>query len=87
MAKADKTPARPTQEEIAARAYEIYIREGRPVGREKEHWMAAEAALIKERMMAQQPKKGSSISKGDLAGKSTGSTSGKATGSTGARKR
>jgi hypothetical protein len=87
MAKANKTPARPTQEEIAARAYEIYIREGRPVGREKEHWMAAEAALVKERTMAQPQKKGPSISKSDLTGKSTGSASGKATGSTGARKR
>lgn len=37
--------ARPTDEEIARRAYEIYEREGRQPGRELENWLAAEAEL------------------------------------------
>jgi hypothetical protein len=32
-------------EEIARKAYEIYEKEGRPKGREKEHWNRAEAEL------------------------------------------
>jgi hypothetical protein len=36
---------RPTDEEIAHRAYEIYEREGRQPGRELENWLAAEAEL------------------------------------------
>jgi hypothetical protein len=35
----------PTREEIAQRAYEIYVREGRPQGREQEHWREAEQQL------------------------------------------
>jgi hypothetical protein len=47
------SPQRPTHDEIAARAYEIYLREGRPAGREQEHWTAAEAELVKEKAAAQ----------------------------------
>lgn len=39
----------PTYSEIAARAYEIYEREGRPVGRDFDHWLAAETQLLAER--------------------------------------
>lgn len=37
-----------THEEISKRAKEIWEREGRPEGRDKEHWLAAEAELQKE---------------------------------------
>jgi len=36
---------RPTEAEVALRAYEIYEREGRPVGRHLEHWRCAQAEL------------------------------------------
>ena len=38
-----------TPEEIAACAYEIYEREGRPEGRDFDHWLAAEAQLSAQR--------------------------------------
>jgi hypothetical protein len=37
--------AAPTHAEVAARAYEIYEREGRPEGRHLEHWVQAETEL------------------------------------------
>ena len=39
------TLGRPSDEEIARRAYEIYEREGRQPGRELENWLKAEAEL------------------------------------------
>jgi hypothetical protein len=39
----------PTAEEIAQYAYLIWEREGRPVGREKEHWLQAETQLLATR--------------------------------------
>ena len=36
---------KPTREEIEVRAYEIYVEEGQPDGRELEHWLAAEKEL------------------------------------------
>jgi hypothetical protein len=35
----------PTNEEVAALAYSIWEQEGRPEGRDLEHWRAAEAQL------------------------------------------
>jgi len=35
----------PTHDEIAAHAYEIYLREGCVAGRELDHWLQAEAEL------------------------------------------
>jgi len=35
----------PTHEQIAARAYEIFIERGRPQGRDLDHWLEAEAQL------------------------------------------
>ena len=35
----------PTHDEIAAHAYEIYLREGCVVGRDLDHWLQAEAEL------------------------------------------
>ena len=39
------TSARPTDEQIALRAYEIYEREGCQPGTELQNWLAAEAEL------------------------------------------
>ena len=41
--------ARPSDEEIARRAYEIYEREGRQPGRELQNWLAAEEELTGSR--------------------------------------
>jgi hypothetical protein len=35
----------PTHDDIALRAYEIYLRDGAPHGRDLEHWLRAEAEL------------------------------------------
>lgn len=36
----------PTHDEIAAQAYQIYLREGAQPGRELDHWLRAEAELM-----------------------------------------
>jgi len=36
-----ETRRQPTEQEIAARAHEIYEAQGRPDGRAEEHWFAA----------------------------------------------
>jgi len=36
-----------THEEIATRAYFIYVSAGRPVGRQMQHWLEAEAQLTR----------------------------------------
>lgn len=41
-----QTRALPLREEIEHRAYEIWEREGRPEGRDIEHWFAAERQLL-----------------------------------------
>ena len=38
--------------EIAARAYTIWEREGRPGGRALQHWLKAEAELLRERRLS-----------------------------------
>lgn len=48
MAKNMKTHRKPTHEEIAACAHQIYESEGRPEGKAMEHWLQAEAQLIAE---------------------------------------
>jgi hypothetical protein len=50
------TPAAPTREEIAACAYSIWEQEGRPEGREVEHWLAAEIQLHQTRGLSEPPK-------------------------------
>jgi hypothetical protein len=35
-----------TADEVARRAYELYLEEGRPEGRQMEHWLRAEAELL-----------------------------------------
>jgi hypothetical protein len=43
---ASAVPAlRPTHDDVALRAYEIWEREGRPAGRDQEHWSLAESEL------------------------------------------
>jgi len=39
--------APPTAEMVAARAYAIYLEEGRPKSRQLEHWIRAEAELLR----------------------------------------
>jgi hypothetical protein len=52
MSKNAKSYQTPTHEEIAACAQAIYEREGRPQGRQMQHWLQAEAQLIAERKAA-----------------------------------
>ena len=40
---------RPTDEEIAARAYDLYRRRGAADGHDQDDWLRAEADLIEER--------------------------------------
>ncbi|GAB4193662.1 MAG: hypothetical protein Kow00105_07810 [Phycisphaeraceae bacterium] len=35
----------PTQEQISLRAYEIWLRKGRPMGQDLENWLEAESEL------------------------------------------
>ena len=42
-----------SSDEIAARAYEIYVREGRSDGRDMDHWLQAESELRTERQQRQ----------------------------------
>jgi hypothetical protein len=49
MSKSHKGHEGPSNEEIAAYAYDIYIQEGRPEGKHQEHWLQAEAHLIADR--------------------------------------
>jgi hypothetical protein len=53
-----------THEEISKRAREIWEREGRPEGRDKEHWLQAEAELRQESLQTQS---GSNITSQDNA--------------------
>ncbi len=36
----------PSHEAVAALAYATYVSEGSPAGRDRQHWFAAEAALL-----------------------------------------
>ena len=47
--KLTKQESKPTQEEIAQRAYEIFVQRGRPQGHDLEHWLEAEAELVASR--------------------------------------
>jgi hypothetical protein len=39
----------PVPDEVARRAYFSYVNEGSPPGRDVQHWLEAEAQLLKER--------------------------------------
>lgn len=41
-----------THEKITQRAFEIWERQGKPEGREQEHWFRAEEELRKEKVKA-----------------------------------
>ena len=41
-------PSNPSQEEITNRAHTIWVQNGRPDGRDLEHWLQAENELRKE---------------------------------------
>ena len=49
MSKSAKTYQEPTHDEIAACALRIYESEGRPEGKQMQHWLQAETQLIAER--------------------------------------
>jgi hypothetical protein len=42
-------PERPTHDQIAAKAYELYLKTGREDGHSVENWLRAEQSLIQER--------------------------------------
>jgi hypothetical protein len=44
-----KSYSPPTHDEIARRAYQIFVERGRPEGRDMEHWLEAEAQLVAAR--------------------------------------
>ena len=52
-ANGDGSPAgtvfTPSAEEVARKAYFVYVNEGSPDGRDVQHWLDAEAHLIKDR--------------------------------------
>ena len=43
------TSAEPSRDEIASRAYQIYVRKGQPEGHDLENWLEAETELKRER--------------------------------------
>ncbi|XAL99471.1 DUF2934 domain-containing protein [Phycisphaeraceae bacterium D3-23] len=45
VVESPKTPAAPTHDQIAAKAHEIWVAKGRPVGQDNANWAEAEAAL------------------------------------------
>jgi hypothetical protein len=44
-----------TSDEVAKRAYFIYLNQGSPQGREVDHWLSAEAELIADTKPAKKP--------------------------------
>lgn len=46
---ATTTSKPPTHDEIAARAFQVYVKKGRPEGRDTENWLEAESELHRER--------------------------------------
>jgi hypothetical protein len=49
MTKETKTFSEPTGDEIAAYAYKLWEAEGRPDGRDLDHWLQAKAHLTADR--------------------------------------
>ena len=45
VGKTPATPGSPTQDEIAVRAYELFLQDGSMDGRDMEHWLRAEEEL------------------------------------------
>ena len=49
MDRTEASEARPSDEEIAQRAYELYLQRGSAPGHETDDWLQAEAELIEAR--------------------------------------
>ena len=47
--KETRLSVRPTRDEIARNAYLIYVQQGRPQGRDVQHWLEAEAQMTERR--------------------------------------
>ena len=45
MPNEDQTRNSPTHEEIAQRAYQVFLERGQPEGHDLDHWLEAEAQL------------------------------------------
>ena len=45
MPNEDQTRKAPTHEEIAKRAYQVFLERGQPEGHDLDHWLEAEAQL------------------------------------------
>jgi hypothetical protein len=41
----DERATKPAQDEVAKKAYAVYLKEGRPQGHAKQNWLGAEAQL------------------------------------------
>jgi hypothetical protein len=54
MAKTKGSDARPSDEEISQRAYELYLQRGSVPGHETDDWLQAEAELIEARRSAEE---------------------------------
>lgn len=50
MTEPGQNSARPQADEVAARAYQIWDHEGRPDGRDVDHWLQAEQELRSARV-------------------------------------
>lgn len=50
----EPTMAEPTEEAIRERAYQLWLSEGKPDGREVDHWLAARQALLHEELERKQ---------------------------------
>jgi len=55
MPKSNETSARPNADEIAKRAYELYLQRGSGPGHELDDWLEAEAELSSEAATATPP--------------------------------
>jgi Protein of unknown function (DUF2934) len=47
-----QTVAGPSQDEVAKKAYSIYLARGRPQGQDQQHWFEAEAQMMAARKPA-----------------------------------
>jgi hypothetical protein len=69
MAKTAVISQTPTHEEISAKAYEIYLREGSQPGRDIDNWLKAEAELRERSLGSNGNGNGSPKSNGNGASK------------------
>ena len=45
------------EQQVRARAYELWLRDGMAHGRDSDHWYAAECEVLAERVVAVKPKR------------------------------